>query len=209
VSRGIKNSKANGKPKTLAEVFAKEDYRTQLGDGSLMPQARDFSTEPISRVEWVDRETLCANNYNPNHVAPPEKELIILSILEDGWTQPLVVNTQDEIVDGFHRWLLSDDPRLKARYSGYVPITRVMSDPVHQQMSTIRHNRARGTHAILPMADIVTRMLKQGVSAGQIMAGLGMDEEEIVRLSTSLGMPELAATADFTPAWTPSEKRSS
>jgi ParB-like chromosome segregation protein Spo0J len=167
-----------------------------------------FDTEPISRVTWVEASTLHANNYNPNAVAPPERELIVLSILEDGWTQPIVILPDGEIVDGFHRWRFSqDDERLKARYHGYVPVTRIVVDRVHQQMSTIRHNRARGTHAILRMADIVTQMLKDGVSPKNIQRGLGMDDEEITRLATALGMPELGATPNFSPAWKPGERQ--
>lgn len=195
--RATTKPKVNGA--TLVAVFSKEEATQRV---------RDFKLEPISRVEWIERSSLHANDYNPNHVAPPEKELIILSILEDGWTQPIVITPDNEIVDGYHRWLLSDDPRLRDRYQGYVPVTRVMTDPVHQKMSTIRHNRARGTHAILPMAEIVTAMLKAGVPADKIMAGLGMDDEEIIRLSTALGMPELASAADFSPAWKPGEKTS-
>jgi ParB-like chromosome segregation protein Spo0J len=169
---------------------------------------RSFDTEPISRVEWVEASTLRANDYNPNAVAPPERELIVLSILEDGWTQPIVVLPDNEIVDGFHRWMFSQqDERLQARYHGYVPITRIVVDKVHQQMSTIRHNRARGTHAILRMANIVTAMIKAGVSHKKIMSGLGMDEEEVTRLATALGMPELASNANFSAAWKPGVRK--
>jgi ParB-like chromosome segregation protein Spo0J len=160
----------------------------------------------VSNVEWIHRSELRANDYNPNAVAPPERELIIISILEDGWTQPIVALADGEIVDGFHRWFLSADPRMEERYDGFVPVTRIHIDKVHQKMSTVRHNRARGTHAIIPMADLVTGMLKDGVSAAQIMRGLGMEDEEITRLATALGMPELASKADFSKAWKPGEK---
>ena len=167
---------------------------------------RSFDQEPISNVHWVHRSELHANDYNPNSMAPPERELTILSILEDGWTQPIVIMENGEIVDGEHRWSLSEDPRLEAKYAGYVPVTRIITDRVHQQMSTVRHNRARGTHAILPMAEIVTSMLKNGVSTVDIQRGLGMEDEEITRLSTSVGMPELASKKNFSQAWKPGEK---
>jgi ParB-like chromosome segregation protein Spo0J len=166
----------------------------------------DMNTDPVSHVEWVDRSTLNANDYNPNRVAPPELELLILSILEDGWTQPIVILPDGTIVDGFHRYFVSTDERLMARYRGYVPVVRCSLDPVHSRMSTIRHNRARGTHAILPMADIVTRMLKDGVAAEAIMRRLGMEDEELIRLSTALGMPELTAGPEFGRAWSPGKK---
>jgi ParB-like chromosome segregation protein Spo0J len=169
-------------------------------------KARSFDREPISQVEWVHRSTLHANDYNPNSVAPPERELIVISILEDGWTQPIVTLADGEIVDGFHRWDLSADPRLEARYGGFVPITRIQVTRIHQQMSTIRHNRARGTHAVIPMASLVTRMLKDGIAAADIMRGLGMEDEEITRLATASGMPELASNTSFSQAWKPGEQ---
>ena len=194
------------KGKTLAEVFAAEEEAKLAPKVNGHTTAHSFDMEPISRVEWVEKSTLRANHYNPNSVAPPERELIIRSILEDGWTQPIVVLSDGEIVDGFHRWFLSDDPRLMKRYHGWVPITRIVVDPVHQKMSTIRHNRARGTHGIKPMSQIVTEMLRDGITAAKIQAGLGMDEEEITRLATNLGMPELACSANFSKAWKPGER---
>jgi len=180
---------------------------TKKSNGSAVTASpRSIDREPVSNIEWVHRSQLHANEYNPNHVAPPERELLILSILEDGWTQPIVTLSDGEIVDGFHRWFLSEDPRLMERYSGFVPVTRIHIDKVHQKMSTVRHNRARGTHAIVPMADLVTGMLKDGLKPAQIMRGLGMEDEEITRLATAQGMPELASKADFSNAWQPGEK---
>src|ERR1700733_13828604 len=114
--------------------------------------------QPISQVEWVDPKDLHANDYNPNHVAPPEMKLLRISILEDGWTQPIVIQRRDdEIADGFHRWTLgSTDPDIIEMSEGLVPCVVVDSDPSQQKMTTIRHNRARGTHHAVRMADIVT-----------------------------------------------------
>lgn len=169
---------------------------------------------PVSRVQWVHRERIRANDYNPNRVAPPELELLILSILEDGFTQPLVVREagDDEegdfvVVDGYHRWIVADDPRLVALYGGFVPVALIEADPVHRMMSTIRHNRARGTHAVLPMADIVRTILEAGVSADETGRKLGMEPEEVDRLTDRSGMPrrvgEREAKHQFGPAWVP------
>jgi ParB-like chromosome segregation protein Spo0J len=149
----------------------------------------DLVKEPVSSVTWVDRKNLSPNNYNPNKVAPPELELLIISILEDGWTQPIVVLNDMTIVDGFHRYTVSADKRLVAKYAGFVPIVVVSADPVHRQMSTIRHNRARGTHAVLAMADIVRGMVDQGVKPDDIQRRLGMEDEEVARLIDRAGMP--------------------
>lgn len=156
---------------------------------SKLAQLVDLKQEPVSSVQWVDRKNLSPNNYNPNKVAPPELELLIISILEDGWTQPIVVLNDMTIVDGFHRYTVSADKRLLAKYAGFVPIVVVNADPVHRQMSTIRHNRARGTHGVLAMADIVKGMVDQGVKPEDIQRRLGMEDEEVARLIDRAGMP--------------------
>ena len=117
-------------------------------------------TQPVSSVEWTDPKTLRANFYNPNHVAPPELELLKLSILEDGWTQPIVAREDGEIVDGYHRfYLATHDREVAALTKGMVPVVRLTPrSNADQMMSTIRHNRARGTHGVLKMADIVRRL---------------------------------------------------
>jgi ParB-like chromosome segregation protein Spo0J len=164
----------------------------------------------VSRVKWIERARIVANDYNPNRVAPPELELLILSILEDGFTQPLVVLRDADgylLVDGYHRWLVSEDPRLTARYGGFVPVAEITADPVHRMMSTIRHNRARGTHAVLPMANIVRSMVTWGVSNEEIERRLGMESEEVDRLVDRSGMPrrvgEREANNSFGRAWIP------
>lgn len=162
--------------------------------------------QPVSRVQWVPRAKLRANNYNPNAVAPPELDLLKLSIQEDGWTQPIVVLPDMTIIDGFHRWTVSADPALRAMTGGLVPVVVVDVDPVHRMMSTIRHNRARGTHAVLRMAEIVRSMTESGLPAGEICQRLGMEPEELERLLDRSGMTVRGAgdKNEFGRAWVPS-----
>lgn len=96
-------------------------------------------------------------------MAPPELELLKTSILADGWTQPIVVLPDMTIVDGFHRWTVSADPRIRAMTGGLVPVVVIEADPLHRMASTVRHNRARGTHAVLRMAEIVRSMRDAGM----------------------------------------------
>lgn len=162
--------------------------------------------QPISYVEWVHRDLLIPNDYNPNTVAPPEMKLLAVSILEDGWTQPIVVipieGNRFQIVDGFHRWTLSGTPAF-AHFEGMVPIVKVSADPVHRQMSTIRHNRARGSHGVGPMADIVRDIIDSGVAEHEIAVRLGMEKEEIQRLNDRAGVPTKVARASkgFSESW--------
>lgn len=162
----------------------------------------DIDKQPVSRVIWRHRNELSANDYNPNKIAPPELELLILSIMEDGWTQPIVILQDGTIVDGFHRWWVSVDPRLWDRFGGMVPTVTIDVDKVHRKMSTIRHNRARGIHAILPMADIVRGMVQEGVPEEEVRRRLGMDKEEVARLLDRSGMPQKMGNG-FGHSWVP------
>lgn len=163
--------------------------------------------QPLARIEWVAREDLHANLYNPNHVAKPELELLKVSILEDGWTQPIVARPDGEVVDGFHRWTVSADPRIYAMTGGLVPVVR-LQPPAHgdQMLSTIRHNRARGEHGVLPMAAIVRRLRdEEGLTVEQVMQRCGMEREEVVRLYDRGGMTERGTQhkTEFSKGWTP------
>ena len=167
------------------------------------------ASQPVSNVQWVPRGSLRANLYNPNAVAPPEMQLLRLSIREDGWTQPLVVLSDMTIVDGFHRWTVSADPAIRAMTDGMVPVVTISADPVHRMMSTIRHNRARGTHAVLRMAEIVRAMIQTGMSADEICQRLGMEDEELERLLDRSGMTVRgsAGVDGFGRAWVPSKTK--
>ncbi len=160
--------------------------------------------QPLHGLKWIERSKLKPNGYNPNRVAPPEIKLLKISILEDGWTQPIVINPDYEIVDGFHRWTVSADKKIAKLTGGLVPV--VMTSPKndeHQKMATIRHNRARGTHGTLDMASIIQSMVDSGISQQEIEARLQMESEEVIRLAMRVGIPKSALVQDakFSKAW--------
>jgi ParB-like chromosome segregation protein Spo0J len=164
---------------------------------------RGVDQQPVSAFEWVDPATLRANSYNPNRQAPPEKRLLKISLLEDGWTAPISVGLDDEIIDGFHRWSLGlEDEDVRAMTGGLVPVVRLNTTPEQRRMATIRHNRARGTHHVLKMADVVAELLNMGLPAEEISRRLQMDEEEVDRLADRGQMTKRAAAAGFTSGWT-------
>jgi len=165
-----------------------------------------MKAQPLDKITWVDRELLKPNNYNPNKVAPPELKLLKISILEDGWTQPIVANADYTIVDGFHRWTVSGHSEIKELTEGKVPVVFLSdTDENQKKMATIRHNRARGTHGVLEMSNIVTDMVKEGLSGEEIMARLQMEKEEVTRLLFRAGIPksDVFKDSDFSAAWTP------
>lgn len=167
-----------------------------------------INNQPISNVQWIDRQLLRANDYNPNKVAPVELELLIQSILNCGFTQPIVIRSDYEIVDGFHRWTVSSDPRLADALDGKVPVVMLPDEMemADQVSATITHNRARGSHYVMSMADIV-RSLKDdhGRSDEWIMEKLGMEEEEVERLYDNAGSPDTKGSEDdeFNAGWVP------
>lgn len=162
--------------------------------------------QPVSAVTWRHRSELVPNDYNPNHVAKRELELLKISILEDGWTQPIVVQEDGNIVDGFHRWMVSGHDELTARFHGWVPTVTVDLDPSHRMMSTIRHNRARGKHGIDPMSGIVRAMAADGLPPHEIMQRLQMERVEYERLVKVGGVLEKVNVDDeLGRAWTTPE----
>ena len=135
-------------------------------------------------VQLVDRDLLKANDYNPNKVLKSNLELLLQSILNNGWTQPIVVRPDMTIIDGFHRWMLSGQEPLKTEIGGKVPV--VIVDHAEEKddiYGTITHNRARGTHLLEPMEAIVRKLLDKDVPIIEIAKQLGMKKEEIWRLS--------------------------
>lgn len=165
-----------------------------------------IDAQPVSAVEWTERDKLSANMWNPNRQAPPEHRLLKTSILENGWTQPIVARNIDgelEIVDGYHRWLVAADPQVAAMTGGLVPVVRLPDCPPDMaRLATIRHNRARGTHHVLGMADIVSDLIDMGLDADEISARLEMDDEEVERLADRGMMTKRGAAADFGKGWT-------
>lgn len=161
---------------------------------------------PISEVLWLDPGRLTANSWNPNKVFPPELALLKLSLIEDGWTQPIVVGPEYEIIDGFHRWHLAEtDADVAALGGGKVPVVVTRRAGHAERMaSTIRHNRARGKHGIKPMAEIVRELVdEEGLPAEQIATRLGMEAEEVDRLYDRGGMKVRGRGEGYGKAWEP------
>ena len=140
--------------------------------------------KPIENVQVVDRNTLRANNYNPNVVSEDNLKLLVQSILVNGWTLPIVVRPDFTIIDGFHRWTVSGREPLLSKLGGKVPVVIVdHADESEDVYGTITHNRARGTHQLEPMKAIVQRLIQSGKTVKEIGKQLGMKPEEVFRLS--------------------------
>lgn len=169
-----------------------------------------FNTEPVDCVLWVKNNTVHANDYNPNSVAPPEMELLRLSISADGYTQPIVSMLEEdgltrEVIDGFHRNRVGKECLdIQKRVHGYLPVVTINEERknINDRMaSTIRHNRARGKHKVQAMSDIVLDLKKRNWSDEKIAKNLGMDADEVLRLCQIGGLAELFSDKEYSQAW--------
>lgn len=181
--------------------------------GKRMKQVLDdrpigVDAQPLSRVEWVPVDGLRANDWNPNATAGPELDLLAQSIMEDGWTQPLVVTSDGEIVDGFHRsFVATNYDGVRSMTDGLVPVVRLDKQVADRMLATVRHNRARGQHAVASMAEIVrTLMENHGYTESDLIERVGMEREEVIRLADHAGIPERVmreGIPELSRAWVP------
>lgn len=167
---------------------------------------------PVYQVIPVPIEKIKPNTYNPNSVAPPEMKLLYESIKIDGYTMPIVCYYNKEsdtyiIVDGFHRYrIMMENADIYEREKGMLPVS-VINKPIDQRMaSTIRHNRARGSHDVDLMSNIVKELHELGRSDAWISRHLGMDRDEILRLKQITGLAALFKDIKFGEAWQPAEE---
>jgi ParB-like chromosome segregation protein Spo0J len=174
----------------------------------LLTEHSPFKNEPIDCIQWVPCTEVQKNDYNPNAVAPPEMELLRTSIMHDGYTQPIVTNFEDEhytVIDGFHRSRVGKEcDDVKARVYGYLPIVQIkqsQTDRSDRMAATIRHNRARGTHKVEAMSDIVVELKRRFWSDEKISRELGMEPDEVLRLQQVTGLSSVFADREFSEAW--------
>ena len=160
---------------------------------------------PVWNIKAIPIEMIDANSYNPNHVAPPEMRLLYESIKEDGYTMPVVVYPKPdgryEIVDGYHRYTVMLTHRdIYERENGLLPCSIIDKDVSNRMASTIRHNRARGSHSIELMMNIVGELKKAGMSDAWIMKEIGMDADELLRYKQLSGLAELFKDKEYSQA---------
>lgn len=181
---------------------------------SFIHENSPFKNEPVDFVKWIWNEEIIANDYNPNKVAPPEMELLEISIMNDGYTQPIVTwqnndKSKIEVIDGFHRNRVGKESKIvNQRIQGYLPtviIRKEQSGKNDRIASTIRHNRARGKHQVDAMSEIVIELKNRNWTNTRISKQLGMDEEEVLRLCQISGLENIFSDSDFSKAWESSD----
>lgn len=169
-------------------------------------------SDPVDLVQWIPAEKVYANDYNPNKMSSIEMELLHTSIRLDGYTQPIVAYRIDEdhyeVTDGFHRNRVGKEyPEVRERLKGYLPLTTI-DKPLDERMgSTIRHNRARGTHQIRSMSDIIVTLTSMGWTEAKVGEYLGMELDEIIRLKQISGLKEAFQNHTFSKSWIEFEQK--
>jgi len=167
---------------------------------------------PVYDIIAVPIDKIKPNTYNPNKVAPPEMKLLYESIKIDGYTMPIVCYYNKEkdiyiIVDGFHRYrIMLEYPDIYEREKGMLPVSVINKNLDQRMASTIRHNRARGSHDVDLMSNIVKELHELGRSDAWISKHLGMDRDEILRLKQITGLAALFRDVKFGKAWRPVEE---
>lgn len=162
---------------------------------------------PVYNVLRVHIDKVQANDYNPNKVAPPEMQLLETSIWEDGYTQPVVTYYDKEndkyiVVDGFHRYtILKTSKRVYDREDGHLPVVVIDKEIGDRMASTIRHNRARGSHNIDLMSNIVSELVEMGKGDAWICKHIGMSADELLRLKQITGLASLFQNKEFSMSW--------
>jgi len=197
--------------KLLNELLklSEDDKITEINNLKIkLHEISPMKHEPVDCVIWVSNNAVIANDYNPNSVAPPEMKLLEISILEDGYTQPIVTYKKGdirEVVDGFHRNRVGKEClRVKERVKNLLPVVTInecRQDRGNRMAATIRHNRARGKHKVEGMSDIVVELKKRNWSDAKISKHLGMEPDEVLRLCQISGLAEIFKDRKFSQAW--------
>lgn len=141
----------------------------------------DIMKQPIDDIVWIEVDKLKANDYNPNIVLTKELNLLKFSILKNGWIQPILIDRNYEIIDGYHRaTLVKQDKKLKIFTKGKVPCSILDVDEVDRMLLTIRINRAKGNHIAYKMSDVIHKLVNDyGVSIDRICQEIGATKKEV------------------------------
>ena len=180
----------------------KDNQLSMMDSYGEAPKSKEYLS-PVYNVKRIHMDKIRANAYNPNAVAPPEMKLLETSIWEDGYTMPVVcyyVPEDDvyEIVDGYHRYTtLKTSERILEREKGFLPVAVIEKDMSNRMASTIRHNRARGSHSVELMSNIVSELVESGMSDAWILRHIGMDKDELLRLKQITGLAAIFKDCEF------------
>ncbi len=157
---------------------------------------------PCMEPVIVPVDKVMANNYNPNNVSDNNMQLLLQSIIDNGFCFPVVTIYDDTIdryivIDGFHRYSIFKD-YLEA---DVIPVVILNHTLAQRMAATVQFNRARGVHQVELMGDLVQALVEQGLEDDEIAKHLGMDIEEVYRLKQITGIAELFKNQVYSKSW--------
>ena len=166
---------------------------------------KKITRQPINQVTWKHIDTLKHNDYNPNHVFKPEMKLLAQSLLNDGWLQPIIITQDNTIIDGYHRCtLVKTEQKIYDLTDGMIPTITIPTNQDNMKITTIRINRAHGTHTAEKMHNILTKLIQKGYTKKQIQTLIGTNKEETEYLtSTIYEHEEINQDTEYSKAWIP------
>lgn len=190
----------------IPDIDGKIDALNQVREA--LHQVSPLKHHPVDFVQWRKEEEVEGNDYNPNAVAPPEMKLLVRSIIEDGYTMSMVGFPEGRIiriVDGAHRRkAVQVSSQIHGSTFGYLPVSLIRPEKQSlsdRMASTIRHNRARGTHNVDLMVNIVAELTEAGMGNDWIMRNIGMGADELLRLKQVSGIAALFKGREYSHAW--------
>ena len=194
------------RPRASFRLLRTEQLRRITRVATLTPTPA--GADPLDHIQWVPANSLQSNSYNPNRIHRAEMTLLERSLLLSGWLQPILVNPDHLIIDGFHRWRLAQDSeRAAQRWGGLVPVAVLDLTKPEAMLMTIRINRAKGTHVAVHMSEIVRELIAEHFYDPQeIAAGIGATLDEVQLLAQD-GVFAIKGIKDwaYSQAWYPAE----
>ena len=158
---------------------------------------------PCAHVLLINPVLVAANTYNPNSVAPDRMDLLVQSIMDNGFCFPIVTIWDEDlnsfvIVDGFHRATILGPEWLDC---DYIPLVVLTHDMSQRLAATWAFNKAKGSHQVDLDAELIRKMLDQGLSDEEVASKLGIDLDTVHRYKQVTGVAALFAGHNYSSAW--------
>lgn len=158
---------------------------------------------PCMHPLLVAREMVVANTYNPNHVPTDKMKLLQQSIMDNGFCLPITTIWNDDIekfviVDGFHRNMMTFKKWLGMQY---IPVVVLPHDMAKRMVATMQFNKARGLHQVDLDAELIRKLIEQGMDDENVAVHLGIDIDTVYRYKQVTGVAEIFKNADYSSSW--------
>ena len=160
-------------------------------------------------IQYVNINDLKESPWRATYVLKPDLTVLAESLNDYGWISPIIVRAKtNEIIDGFHRWFLSqNDKTLRKRDKGMVPVIYIKCDEVEAMMMHLRLNRGRGEVLAKYMSHIIKDALRsRKYKEKDLVRMLRMSTDELdLMMDGTLIKVKKVAEHQYSKAWVPIE----